>query len=1205
MEDNPIKKVSVPSKKATKILKRAEADTLMNESIKNGAQTPPLQTIRDLEESKKYSYPASQTVKFGTLSKFAFSSGNSINAIFSSPQFFSPLHTNFNWQIANKRREVAMWTFHPNTEVLVEDFTYKGPKEIVKNYSDAIYDTLTGGIIYENIDASKILDSNGNFNSPIRYSERECENKRFFSVYSYGNWRNLNISEEHMVLVIDGNNLQKSRKIESGEKYRSKVKNGTGSAVLKSSVSSKMSIVRKEAKDLKDNDLVLFPAPNCGEINLDKIDSWLIGACIADGCISENHNNVKFTINKNEKIREVLFNYLSSRDYSKTVSSKKHGDGLGWRITVSTKESMEFFKKYITGKRENKKFTKEIFELDMESRLALLGGYFDGDGSFSSKTGKLVAANCSKDMADQIFSILLSCGIPASLNKKKSKIDKNKSFSTREIYYSISVPSSHVGKIAKYMVNNKINFVNIKKKRDFRFMWKDSESGTSYLCSKIRKIESFIYNGSGYDLEINPTHALVSNGFVASNCRHYYLNEPRISAAVNIYSQFTMNGFKIVHKSKKVTAFFEKFCKNIGLPRILRMISQEYHLLGDVFPFKEIECGHCGGSGFKKDGKPCFHEGGKIRRIVLLNPDWIEVEKNPFSSDVEYTLTPDEEIMYLVSQKNPSQLYKKLRPELVNIIASGQPIRLSSRCISHIKYGEIDYGTYGTPMMRCLFPYLAYKTKLMTVNTVIAERLILPIRIIKVGDKDRPADDDTLAEITGQISAIEGNPALTLVTHHAFELTWEGASGKIQNINAEMEYVDKMILDGMMMNQALLNSEGPSYSGVQVGIEVMIKRMDSWRSQLAEWVEKELFLPMAMMNGFVDKEKSKDTGEEEFEYPKLVFDSLGIRDDSNEKNMKMQLFQQKLISARALLEVFNIDYDQMVEERREEDMVAGPAMQAGGPGGGGPMDLGMPGGGGGGGMPPMPSGPDMGGAPGGAPGGDIGGGMPAPGGDMGSGAGGVPTSASAGGDTFISKKGKGKKKEEVKVIPPKIIKLTKLEQKLYKYIRDVKLPYHLYGQYQVHSQGNYQPYLIDFAFPNFKIGFEADGEMWHSSPEQKQKNANRDQNLAKMGWTIVRFTETAIEEQPEEIKKTIYHSVLNLAKNNKKSSIDEEFVKTASSIDSYAESTMEDLASSLIKFSCITVNGDVLEDDAELWTFNESDYKTAVSLDGSLIFYKE
>jgi len=321
-------------------------------------------------------------------------------------------------------------------------------------------------------------------------------------------------------------------------------------------------------------------------------------------------------------------------------------------------------------------------------------------------------------------------------------------------------------------------------------------------------------------------------------------------------------------------------------------------------------------------------------------------------------------------------------------------------------------------------------------------------------------------------------------------------------------------------------------------------------------------LPIAMMQGFVDEKESKEIGEIVYKVPKLVFNDMNLRDKSNHLQLMSQLHDKGLISTQKLLEEFDIDYDQETERIRDEQVQAGPQGQMGGMGGmGGGAMGGMGGAPMGGGAPPdmggMP-GAEMGGMPGaemggGMPGGDMGGGMP--GAEMGGAAESIPPNFKVG------RKGKGSKtmEEQLKPPAPKFIKLTKLEQKMYKIIQSMQTPYQLYGQYSVNVAGQQNPYVLDFAYPNLGIGIEADGKSWHENVESKIRDKKRDQKLADIGWRILRFKEDAIHDKEEEIRKVINSHIQNAVqdrKNRKKKSESDGLVKEASIFDNLTEENL-------------------------------------------------
>jgi len=1018
--------------------------------------------------------------------------------------------------------------------------------------------------------------------------------------------------------------------------------------------------------------------------------------------------------------------------------------------------------------------------------------------------------------------------------------------------------------------------------------------------------------------------------------RFFYENEPKVASAIDFYSDFPMGNFEHECRNRDVKRHFDKLKDKLELPKWCRLISHEIHLLGDCFPFVEIDCQICHGSG-RVGEEICEHEGGTIRRVVILNPDFVEVHTTSMTPEPMIALRPDEELINMVQRKIPG--YERLSPEVINLISTGQPIRLDNRNVSHLKYGECGYQKFGVGMVRRLFPVLSYKTKLMVAQWIVAERLIVPIKIVKVGSDERPAGPADIADVQAQLANTANDPNLTIVTHHAFELQFEGAAGKVLTLSNELEYINQEVLDGMMINNALLNGEGPNFclsdctrvlcdsglkyrceldiekdliatfnkitgaleyqkatkkweydynsidgddapmkrfltnridmlvtpnhkmlyarrklttglngqkidgqtegfgewesinaaevkrrgrfrtcfdnwngtysinekmfgidkrdfllllgwyiseghklflgkdksrvggiaisqsptanvktfakmkdvllsnnltkvkppssyqdvfliynkhnkelvqyissncggyantkcipkdiknmsrenlaillealvdgdgserpatkkkptnkkyysyttvskqlrddvieilfklgysprfntiefdsdvlqtqytiswgetelgrfpvldsrkwdndkqscdtksqqvifdedyvgkvwcvevpnhfivternglfgihgnSSAAVGIEAMIQRLETFRGGISKWIEKNLYLPEAKRQGFV--EINPETGEEDYIYPTIKWDSMHLRDQQQYRTFIIQLYDKGLLSDQTVLEAFDLDPDQEIERKRYDAlqlMAVGQGFGqggAGGAGGGGFGDGGgsmMPalGGGGGGG--------DMGGEPPiGAPG-EMGGGAPSP---VGGGVGGpMPKSSSitaeiADPNQFGGKVLKKKNRDRINAEQQKIFKrqethgvlsggkdangqmrdekgrimFTKAERdlipKLLQAQHDGLIKESIYPQYRVKAAG--QEYSLDFGIPELKIGIEADGEVFHSSPKQVERDTSRDAKLKQQGWTIIRFTDTEIEHKGQQIVRTVLQEIM-------------------------------------------------------------------------------
>jgi very-short-patch-repair endonuclease len=68
-----------------------------------------------------------------------------------------------------------------------------------------------------------------------------------------------------------------------------------------------------------------------------------------------------------------------------------------------------------------------------------------------------------------------------------------------------------------------------------------------------------------------------------------------------------------------------------------------------------------------------------------------------------------------------------------------------------------------------------------------------------------------------------------------------------------------------------------------------------------------------------------------------------------------------------------------------------------------------------------------------------------------------------------------------------------------------------YDYFKMEVQYNQEhPYRIDVAFPDLQIAVELDGHEFHASKEARKRDASRDRDLMRRGWSVVRFTGSEI-----------------------------------------------------------------------------------------------
>jgi len=71
-------------------------------------------------------------------------------------------------------------------------------------------------------------------------------------------------------------------------------------------------------------------------------------------------------------------------------------------------------------------------------------------------------------------------------------------------------------------------------------------------------------------------------------------------------------------------------------------------------------------------------------------------------------------------------------------------------------------------------------------------------------------------------------------------------------------------------------------------------------------------------------------------------------------------------------------------------------------------------------------------------------------------------------------------------------------------------------------------FRVDFALPEQKIAVEVDGHEFHSSREQRTKDAQRERVIERGGWRIVRFTGTEIHADAKACAEEFYKQVLEI-----------------------------------------------------------------------------
>jgi hypothetical protein len=204
-----------------------------------------------------------------------------------------------------------------------------------------------------------------------------------------------------------------------------------------------------------------------------------------------------------------------------------------------------------------------------------------------------------------------------------------------------------------------------------------------------------------------------------------------------------------------------------------------------------------------------------------------------------------------------------------------------------------------------------YREKLRQAQTQIASRAMTPKRIVWAeGLSD--VDTDDLRE---QVDLSMVDPDYTIVAN--YEVHWEemGSKDRLLDLASEYEITDKQLYAGLGVTESLLNGES-TFSGDRVKLEVINTRYLLFREIIQEYVEENLFKPVARRKGFVEID---EFGDEVVLYPKLSFTRLALRDSQDTYDALFNLYQKGSVSIDLILEMFNIDPSD-TREKIEKDL---------------------------------------------------------------------------------------------------------------------------------------------------------------------------------------------------------------------------------------------------------------------------------------------
>jgi len=425
--------------------------------------------------------------------------------------------------------------------------------------------------------------------------------------------------------------------------------------------------------------------------------------------------------------------------------------------------------------------------------------------------------------------------------------------------------------------------------------------------------------------------------------RHFYHSNEFVGQAIDLHSTLPLSKLRLEkphgenqEQCEYVYAFFTEMCDEIKLFKTLLEISHEFWLLGSCTCYSED---HDPYEVTDEDGEEKVREmklKGKaeaerlykefkvidkdpnykgFRKIIILPPDQVRMKKIPLSDEsiVEFIPEPETRKSILNSQ-DPSyygtgsdDVQRKIphiQGKLLEQLKQSGSIALDTDPYSgsHVHYlcrKKCQYETYGVSILERCVNTLLYDDKLRQAQTSIASRHMTPMRVVWAEE----LSDTDVENLREQVDMALTDPDFSIVAN--YQVNWQemGSNGRLLQLDSEHEYVANSLFAGLGVTRELLTGEG-TYAGNRITLEVLNTQYMLFREQLQEYVENNLFKPVAKKKGFIEKDKY---GREKLIYPKLSFTRLAIKDNDAFFDQAMQLYNKGSISIDVILEMLNID----------------------------------------------------------------------------------------------------------------------------------------------------------------------------------------------------------------------------------------------------------------------------------------------------------
>lgn len=388
--------------------------------------------------------------------------------------------------------------------------------------------------------------------------------------------------------------------------------------------------------------------------------------------------------------------------------------------------------------------------------------------------------------------------------------------------------------------------------------------------------------------------------------RAFYALNPYVHNAINLHSTYPISKLNIKCHNKEIERFFNDMAEELDLVNICIQIAQEYWLLGEAFPYAELD-----------------ESTGKWSRIVLQNPDYITIKRTMVDNEPLIMLRPDDNLKRIVTSNKSSDIEqrKQLNPYIVDCVRKGQNIPLDNFYVSMIARKIAPYETRGTGLVVPIFKTLMLYDKIRESKYVQADDMINPFMVFKVGGGDGgyKANPNDLQAWRNIIEEMTYDKNFKLITHEGVDISVVGKGSGIYDTNNDVDRLVKEIFMGLMVPSAVMDGGGDTtYANAGVVLDVLRQRYMTFRNILSSWLKRKIFMPIAKIQDFYE---FKD-GKQVLIIPEIDWNHMSLFDTGEYIQTLKELTQgaegEKRAAVHELHRALGLDFEDQMRKIRKE-----------------------------------------------------------------------------------------------------------------------------------------------------------------------------------------------------------------------------------------------------------------------------------------------